>query len=340
MQKYKILFLEHRPQYLNSLGDSLAQMGHEVFVVTFWSAAKVEAAIIYYKPDILITVGCGHVPFKSPFPGKLPGLCEKYGLFHINWAIEDKIHHTYWSLPYIKRIKPDLVWTLHPDCIESYNKAGFPASYLNFCFNPELFPAKKYDERELFDISLVGTTHLGKKTYRYDSLWHLLFPLVKAGIKTNIWGFGWHEYKSLIKNQFGMAVPREWIQGFLPYKYTANIYHSSKILLGIQNAQDQVTQRTFEIMGAGSFMISSKTEAIREMFADREELVTTSSPEETLELVNYYLKRPEKRYQVGYNARQKILENYTFRQHLQKIWPEVDKNIARKCSGASRCHYK
>ncbi len=330
MRTYKILFLEHRSQYLNSLGDSLAQLGHEIFIQTSWAPAKIDAALSYFKPDIIITIGCGHVPICSPYLNKLHELCRKYGLFHINWAIEDKIHHTYWSIPYIKRIKPDLVWTIHPDCVNNYEKLGIPSSYLNFSFNPRMFPEKKYDTKEPLDISFVGSTHLRKRTYRYDSLQQLLFPLIKARIKTHIWGSGWNENLAFIRNQFGVTIPRDWIQGFLPYEYSASIYHSSKIVLGVQNAEDQVSQRTFEILGTGSFMIASKTKAITKMFKDKKEIVATSSPEETIELVNYYLKQPEVRHKLGYNARQKILNKYTFYHQLNKIWPKVDKLIAQK----------
>ncbi|MDO9534501.1 MAG: hypothetical protein Q7J85_04020 [Bacillota bacterium] len=122
-----------------------------------------------------------------------------------------------------------MVWTIHPDCVEKYEKLGTPASYLNFSFNPKMFSAKNKEKKETFDISFIGSTHLHVKTYRYESFQHLLFPLVQHNKKTHIWGSGWLEYETFIKKHFGQAVPRDWIQGYLPYKETASVYRSSKI---------------------------------------------------------------------------------------------------------------
>ncbi len=332
MQTYKIFFLEHRSQYLNSLGDSLAQLGHKIFYQSSLLPDEVEAGIAYFKPDIFITVGWCPIPLRSRYPDRIHELCKKYRLFHIYWATEDKIHHTTWSVPFLQRFRPDLVWTIHPDCIEKYEKLGTPASYLNFSFNPRMFPTKKKEDKEIFDISLIGTTHLHVKTYRYESLRHLLFPLIQDGKKTHIWGYGWHESQATIKKHFGRQVPGDWIRGYLPYKETASVYRSSKIVLGVQNALDQVSQRTFEILGTGSFMITSKTQAIMEMFEDRREVVVSSSPEKTIELVNFYLNRPELRFEIGENARRKIMEQYTFQHQLEKIWPMVDILLKQKQS--------
>lgn len=329
MHTYKIFILDHRSYCLNSLGDSLAQLGHEITYQSSWVHEEVEAGIAYFKPDILITVGFNRRLF-SRFLDKIPPLCKKYNLYHIYWATEDLINHESWSLQYIHRAKPDLVWTIHPDCIEKYEKLGIPSSYLNFAFNPRIFPGKKKDEKEIYGISLIGATHLFKRTYRFDSLGHLLFPLVKTNRITHIWGTGWGQDKGLIKKEFGQAVPSEWLHGFLPYKRTALVYRSSKIVLGIQNAEDQVTQRTFEILGTGSFMITSRTQAITKLFEDKHDLVVTSSPQETIELVNYYLDRPELRYKIGQNARRKVMEQYTYCQHLSKIWPKVDLLITQR----------
>lgn len=329
MKSYKIFFLDHRTYCINSLGDSLAQMGHKIFYQSSWKYEEVEAGIAYFKPDILITVGYNHRLF-ARFTKKVARLCEKYGLFHLYWATEDLINHTSWSLPYIQSTKPDLVWTIYPDCIEKYEKLGIPSSYLNFAFNQRMFPEKKIKEKEIYDISFIGATHFFKRTYRFDSFQHLLFPLVQIGQKTHIWGSGWQQRETFIKNEFGKTIPRDWLQGHIPYGKTGAIYRTSKIVLGVQNALDQVTQRTFEILGSGAFMISSRTQGITALFEDKKELVLSSSPEETIDLVRYYLNRPELRYEIGANARKKVLENYTYGQHIEKIWRKAELLIEQK----------
>ncbi|OEH86536.1 hypothetical protein BHU72_13075 [Desulfuribacillus stibiiarsenatis] len=329
MQKYKIFFLDHRSYCLNSLGDSLAQMGHEIFYQSSWISKEVEAGIAYFRPDILITVGFNYSLFGG-FLEKIPDLCKKYHLYHIYWATEDIIHYESWSLKAVQTAKPDYVLTIHPDCVEKYNYLGIPASYFNFAINPRLFPKKSEEDVETFDIALIGNAHLIKRTYRYESLEHLLFPLINHNITTHVWGSGWYKHRTLIKQEFKSTVPQEWLRGPLPYKSTSAVYRASKIVLGIQNAEHQVTQRTFEILGTGAFMIASRTPALQEMFVENEDLVLTSSPEETIELVNYYLNQTELRHKIGNNARKKTLDNYTYCQQIEKVWPNIEPLINQK----------
>lgn len=329
MKTYKIFFLDHRTYCINSLGDSLAQMGHKIMYQSSWKYEEVEKGIAYFKPDILITVGYNRKLFYR-FADKIYGLCKKYKLFHIYWATEDLINHLDWSLPYVQRSKPDLVWTIHPECITRYEKIGIPSSYLNFAFNPRIFPYKQKNEKEIYDISFVGSPHLFKKTYRFDSLRHLLFPMVQTGQKVNIWGSDWKKNESTIAKEFGTSIPRHWHQGYVLYGNSGFIYRSSKIVLGVQNAVDQVSQRTFEILGSGAFMIASRTKGITSMFEDKKDLVLTSSGEETIELVKYYMNRPELRYEIGNNARRKIMRQYTYQYNINKIWPKAELLIEQK----------
>ena len=329
MKIYKIFFLDHRTYCINSLGDSLAQMGHKIMYQSSWVYEEVEKGIAYFKPDILITVGYNRRLFYR-FADKLAGLCKKYKLFHIYWATEDLINYLDWSLPYVQRTKPDLVWTIHPDCIKRYEKLGIPSSYLNFAFNPRMFPPKRKNEKEIYDISFVGSAHLFKKTYRFDSLRHLLFPMVKIGQRVNIWGSDWQKNEAFIAKEFGNTIPRNWFKGYLLYGNSGYIYRSSKIVLGVQNAVDQVSQRTFEILGSGAFMIASRTQGITNMFEDKKEIVLTSSSEETIDLVKYYINRPELRYEIGKNARCKVMEHYTYQQNIKKIWPKAEFLIKQK----------
>ncbi|WP_026478017.1 CgeB family protein [Alkaliphilus transvaalensis] len=329
MKSYKILILDHRTYCINSLGDSLAQLGHKIMYQPSWNLKEVEKGISYFNPDILVTVGYNRRLF-SKFIDLVPKLCKKYQLFHIYWATEDIINFEEWSLPYVKRTKPDLVWTIHPKCISKYAKLGIPSSYFNFGFNPRIFPPKKKTEKEIYDISFVGSTHLFKKTYRFDSLDHLLFPLVKSNEKVHIWGSNWKRDGAIIKREFNVDVPREWLKGYVLYGNSGYIYRSSKIVLGVQNAEDQVTQRTFEILGSGAFMIASKTKAMSALFEDKKELVLSSSPEETKALIAYYKDKPALRYEIGANARKKVMKNFTYGMNLKMIWPKVEVLIKQK----------
>jgi len=321
-----ILFVSELSNYTLSLGDALRQEGHVVHTLRSWDDGRIAQAAGMFRPDILLTVGCRDEGAEA-MPRGLPDLCRKYGILHLYWATEDKIHFDRISLPVVRRLNPDLVMTLHPDCIGMYRQHGWDAVYFNFALNPRLFPPKTDSTQEIYDVSFVGTTHLEVRTYRYKSLEHLLFPLIRAGIRTEVWGRNWQRMKEHLEQEFGVSVPADWDHGYLPFERTAEVYHSSKIMLGVQNAEDQVTQRTFEILGSGAFMIASRTAELTRLFREGEEIVLTSSPEETLELVDYYLRHREERLAIGRRAREAVLRKHTFAHRLQAVWPHIHERL-------------
>lgn len=56
-----------------------------------------------------------------------------------------------------------------------------------------------------------------------------------------------------------------------------------------------MTQRNFEILASGGFLLTSDTPIIRKLFVPGRDLIVSSSPEETIELIQYYLSDNEKR---------------------------------------------
>lgn len=329
MEPRRIFFLNHLSCYINSLGDALSQLGHKLYYQTSWELREIEAAIAYFRPEILITVGYDKPMVEFPLE-TVPEWCRKYGMLQIYWATEDKIHFERLSQKAVQRLQPDLVWTIHPDCVSLYGGMGMASEFLNFACNPRLFPEKPDTAAERYDIAFVGTTHLETRTYRYDSLKQLLFPLVASGEDVHVWGSNWAKDAALLEREFGMALPPSCIHGFLPYKRTAGVYHGSKIMLGVQNAEDQVTQRTFEILGCGAFMIASRTEELERLFEHEREIVFSSGPDETLELARHYLKHPEERTAIGRRARAKVMSRHTFSPELIRIWPGVEQFIKEK----------
>ena len=98
-----------------------------------------------------------------------------------------------------------------------------------------------------------------------------------------------------MKNILGVDIPRDWIQGYIDYTDANKVYSSSDIIIGLQNLPTQLTQRTYEIMGSGGILLTNDIPIINRLFKSGRDLITSSSPEETIELVKYYLQYPEKR---------------------------------------------
>nr|WP_280518662.1 glycosyltransferase [Lederbergia wuyishanensis] len=97
---------------------------------------------------------------------------------------------------------------------------------------------------------------------------------------------------------FGKDIPKSWQHGYLDYTEANKVYNSAKIVLGLQNHPTQLTQRTYEILGSGGFLITQDTPEIRRLFTPNQDLVVSSSPDETIKLVNFYLSHPKERERI------------------------------------------
>lgn len=76
------------------------------------------------------------------------------------------------------------------------------------------------------------------------------------------------------------------------------MYSSANIILGVQNLDFQVTQRSYEMLGTGGLLQTNNTTKIRSLFTPDKELAVTSSPVETTKLVKHYLNHPEDRLKI------------------------------------------
>lgn len=326
MEPRTVFFLNHLSCYLNSLADSLSQAGHRVCYQTSWDMNEVEAGIRHFQPDLLITVGFDKPMHEAPLE-RIPEICRKHRIVHIYWATEDRIHFDKISRPMVNRLQPDIVWTIHPACVAMYRGIGVDAAYFNFAFNPRKFPMKLGTGDEKYDVSMIGNAHLETRTYRYESLRQLLFPLIGSGTRVHVWGGGWKENADLLLREFGGTIPPAWITGPVPYLHTPRIYRQSRVVLGIQNAEDQVTQRTFEILGTGAFMIANRTGEMERLFEHGKELAMSSGPEETLELIRFYRNRERDRLDIGRRAHRKVMNLHTYRHRLENVWEQVEERL-------------
>jgi spore maturation protein CgeB len=140
----------------------------------------------------------------------------------------------------------------------------------------------------------ANTLQVYPNHYRHKSLEILIRPVIQNKLTTSFYGKQWNLIKPVLKT----SVPRKWIKGYLEYTEAHKVYSSSKIILGLQNQRTQLTQRTYEILGSGGFLLTTDTDEIRRLFVPGRHLVTASSSEETVELIKYYLKHPDQREKI------------------------------------------
>ncbi|QXE18944.1 glycosyltransferase [Clostridium sp. 001] len=292
-----------------TLPEGLIEAGHEVEIVEPFSEENVKNKILKFKPDLSMSIGWGtEQRIKNQL---IMRQCVKTAkLPHVYWSIEDPAYTFIFSLPLIQRLQPDFVFSISNSTVDFYRKMGIKAAYMDFGFSPKIHKYTQCDENYKASISLVANAYPNvlknyPDHYRRISMETLIVPLLKNNIRIDFWGNNWDKVKSYVK----CDIPKEWIHGHIPYKDANKVYCSSKIVLGLQNYPDQLTQRTYEILASGGFLLTSNTAAVRQLFKSGRELAASSSPEKTLSLVRYYLNNSRERKRIADCGKRSVLGN-------------------------------
>ncbi|MGG2937112.1 polysaccharide deacetylase family protein [Bacillus pacificus] len=306
----RVLFLESHPMWIHGLPNGFRDAGHKVKVSGPLDKRTIYKLIGDFAPDLVITMGWGPEN-SSKFKQQLIFECtKKFNIPHVYWATEDPTSTEIFTLPYIQRTRPDFIFTICSDMVEVYKGKGVPAEHLDFGYHPIVHHPVDKDPRYYAPIALVANGYPKKLSYlpahfRHQSLNTLIKPLLENNIRINFYGRYWDEMKNIL----GVDIPRDWIQGYIDYTDANKVYSSSDIIIGLQNLPTQLTQRTYEIMGSGGILLTNDIPIINRLFKGGRDLITSSSPEETIELVKYYLQYPEKRNVIKKNALEVVKEH-------------------------------
>jgi len=99
-------------------------------------------------------------------------------------------------------------------------------------------------------------------------------------------------------------------------------------LMVIQNSRwKEVTRRLFEAMACGKMVITDRLpeEAkLNELFIEGEEIVLYNDMFDCIEKINYYNENEQERERIAFNGMQKVINNYTQIQVVDKLIKEYD----------------
>ncbi len=275
------------------------------------------------KPNFIFTIGRPeiHVDFEA-----LKKACKDKGIFHVYWATEDRTYHQRYSIKIAE--SADFVFTPAEECLEGYKRIGKPCSLLRYGYYPPLHNRREPDEKYRADITIaasfherlqcdyvinqvLGTENNGEEILRKTCIDKIVIPLVERGYHITIWGEGWDT-----------LVPQKFFKGYLNYYELPVLYSSSKIVLGLEwdnISETKTTGRPFEVLGCQAFFLSYRTKALSNIFEDRKHLALTDSEEETLELVNYYLKHDTAREAIAAEGYKEVHNHHTCYQRAHEF---------------------
>lgn len=311
----RILYLNEHPVWLYGLPCGFRHLGHDVMIVKKVEKESLGAVMESFKPELLITVGWVHEYMRAEKRTLIKKMARSFHCLHVYWATEDITWFKKWSLPMVKAVRPNVVFTINADCIPLYQKQGFPAFHLDFGYNPAFVKDSAEEQEEKtakVDLVLVANSYQVwryPQYFRWKSIEMLLKPLAERKYEVLVAGGGW--------STAPWENPHNNVRyiGAVPFEDTFRLYGLGKIVLNLQNQNQyptQVTSRTFEIMGSGAFELTSRTPAVEQLFIHRRHLVMSGSAEETLALVDYYLAHEKERQEVAANGQAEILAKHTY----------------------------
>lgn len=283
---------------------------------------KINALIHSFNPDMVFSYGWWeNLENISSFSHSL----KKNGVFHVFWATDDPPCFENMSLPIGS--KADLVFTTAEEYIGKYAENGVKAYLLPFACDPGHHKTVPPMEEFRHDLILLGHNYnvLWNPqyfSYRLNGISKILRPLVENSYDIRVWGLWWRAADRIYN------LPEKNYGNIQPYENVPKIYSSCKIALGLQTVGDSKTMlssRTFEALGCGKFHLSQYSPALETFFKKGFHMEWSQSAEETLELVDFYLRNEAAREKIAGRGQQEVYARHTYK-HRAGLAMETVKN--------------
>ncbi|MCY6485382.1 glycosyltransferase [Clostridium aestuarii] len=307
----RILFLESHPRWIYGLPNGFLDAGHEVKFLNSLAKKNIPKILSEFNPNLVVSMGWTPQNNDKKFQ-VIRRYIKTLNIPYIYWATEDPGYTHMFTLPFIQRTQPEFVFTICHERIKYYKKLGIKAGHLDFGYHESIHCPLKCESMYKSSIAVVANAYpnfLKKHPdhFRLKSIKTLIEPILKEKIHIDFWGNDWDKMNSILEYD----IPKECIRGYIPYTETNKVYSSADIIIGIQNQYNhpQLCQRTYEVLGSEGFLLTSDTPAVKHLFKPGQDLIVSSSPEDTIKLVRYYLERPEERDKIRINGKKTVAKH-------------------------------
>jgi spore maturation protein CgeB len=154
-----------------------------------------------------------------------------------------------------------------------------------------------------YDVSFVGSM------YGYRAEW--IAALRASGIAVSCFGYG---------TENGTISAAEIPEIYRTSRISLNFSGSGRNSGGMEKLdQRQIKARTFEVPGAGGFLLTEFAPGLERYFKIGNEIATFSSPSELVEKVRYYLGRPDERDVIAHAGHVRVTAEHTYEQRISEI---------------------
>ncbi|MCB8818451.1 CgeB family protein [Desulfosporosinus shakirovi] len=307
-----ILFLNNSSLLCQGLASGFSPLDDIRYIPVHQSGWEDRLASLLksWKPKFALAEGVSI----STVAQKLFPILRRYSLPLVYWAIDDPPDWRHMSRPLARGAS--LVLTPAKECLFLYQREKIRALYFHFACNPSFHqptePLLKYS----CDLLLVANYYTSYPQ-RKIGLETILTPLRSGGFDLKVFG-----NEDWLSNKDNYTLESRLYKGYLPHDQLPCAYSSTKIVLGLNSVIDSPTMmsmRTFEALGCRAFFLTHWTPAIESYFKNHVHLVWSRHPDETLELVRFYLGREDLREKIARQGQEEVYRNHTYQHRIQSV---------------------
>jgi spore maturation protein CgeB len=233
-----------------------------------------------------------------------------------------------WMIPFAKA--QDFVMTNVEDHVDFFRKRGVKnIRWLHQGFAPEFFgievPREATEGPWYADVAMIGT--MGSPIYNKRCERALVLKKNRFDVK---W-WGPHLSRDFRNLKYHLrGIGRMWAGKEVYMKDFARVIRHTKIFIGedadIPIRGKSLSNRCLAVIGCGGFYLCKRTPGIEFLFKRGRECDFFDTDEEMLEKVRYYLDNEDERKIIALRGQEKILNNYTYKHQMEKIFSWVKGN--------------
>lgn len=277
---------------------------------------RLTAMLRTWKPNFALAEGVSI----STVATRLFPLLRRHALPLVYWAIDDPPDWRNMSSPLARGAS--LILTPAQECLPLYRQKKHHARFFHFACNPAFHHPSKPSQEYACDLLLVANYYTAYPQRRVG-VEIILTPLRSGPFHFKVFG-----NEQWLANADRYTLEPEVYQGYLPYDQLPVAYSSAKIVLGLHSVIDSPTMmsmRTFEALGCGAFFLTHWSPAIENMFKNHEHLVWSRHPDETIELVRFYLNREDLRHKIARQGQAEVYQNHTYQHRINSIRQDLER---------------
>jgi spore maturation protein CgeB len=292
------------PEYASFI-PAFKHLGHEVVHFELWDRnvftdyadlnQKLVETIERECPDVMFAVQLNYEIWIET----LQLIRSTAKVITVCWATDDS-----WKYREVSRFIGkyyDIITTTYENVLKLYKEDGISTVLLTqWAVSTENIKEPLPASECRYNVSYIGAAH-GNRKKRVE-------VLRQQGIIVTCYGYGWPN---------GPVSPEEVIR----------IVRNSVISLNFANSrgENQIKARTFEIPGAGGFLLTEYAPGLERFYSIGKEVEVFSDDHELVDKIQYYLKHEKERDLIARAGYHRTIHEHTYDIRMEKVLQAVEK---------------